>query len=138
MEVNEQHPKCIVSGESVTQSHATTQMQAHKAQRQTEAQRQHEACVDSILRNESKGIPSTAMCEWKLDDKQGCFISDSRGARVPYSKFDGGVYLSSRELITRATIPGKLAPVNHRTRHGHLDETLNRSYAVMMTRVSRA
>lgn len=60
-----------------------------------------------ILANDSSGVPTP--CDWSLDDARACFVHES-GERSPYSKHDGAAYLTARELIVRATQPGRLAP----------------------------
>lgn len=67
--------------------------------------RQHIQAVDMILTNEVRG--EATQINWSLSHNQFVTTTDPVH-RLSFAGTDGGLYLNTRQLITRATWPGQL------------------------------
>jgi hypothetical protein len=61
--------------------------------------------IERVLNTEREG--KVSIMNWSMNDQMGYFQHAS-GVKLSYKHMDGASYLAGRELITRASLPGRL------------------------------
>lgn len=81
----------------------------------------HLAYVVEVLANDAAHKPTP--CDWELHNNDSCFRHKKTKRVVECAGQDGGALLDAKELIVRATQPGKLEAVEAKRRKQHAERS---------------